>query len=132
MVADLIHVGHIRAIQYIKNNICNDNDKLFVGIISDKDTESYKRTPIINENDRFEMMNSIKYVDKVIKNSPLVLTQEFIDEFKIDKICIPDNRLDSEIKDWYKNIDNNIIVKIPYCQEISTTGIILKIKNKIY
>ena len=47
------------AIQYIKNNICNATDKLYIGIISDTDTKSYKRKLIINENNRFEMMESI-------------------------------------------------------------------------
>jgi cytidyltransferase-like protein len=128
MVADLIHVGHLRAIKYIKNNLCKSNDKLYVGILSDKDTESYKRIPIINENDRFEMMEGIKYIDKVIKNAPLIPTQEFINEYNIDKICIPNNRLNSEIEEWYKFINSNIIVKIPYCHKISTTDIIQKIK----
>mgnify|MGYP001309829114 FL=1 len=129
MVADLIHVGHLRALKYIKNNICQENDKLYVGIISDKDTESYKRIPIINENNRAEMMEGIKYVDKVIRNSPLVLTKEFIAEHKIEKICIPNNRKEDEINDWYKFIDKSIILKIPYCNELSTTSIIKKIKN---
>ena len=129
MVADLIHVGHLRAIKYIKNNICNKNDKLYVGIISDKDTESYKRTPIINEDQRAEMMEGIKFVDKVIRNSPLILTNEFLDKYKIEKICIPDNRKDEELNEWYKFIDNSIILKIPYCQKISTTQIINKIKK---
>ena len=131
MVADLIHVGHLRAIKYIKNNICNKNDKLYVGIISDKDTESYKRTPIINEDQRAEMMEGIKFVDKVIRNSPLILTNEFLDKYKIEKICIPDNRKDEELNEWYKFIDNSIILKIPYCQKISTTQIINKIKKNI-
>ena len=129
MVADLIHVGHLRALKYIKNSICQKNDKLYVGIISDKDTESYKRIPIINESNRAEMMEGIKYVDKVIRNSPLVLTKEFIAEHKIEKICIPGNRKEDEINDWYKFIDKSIIIKIPYCNQLSTTSIIKKIKN---
>lgn len=129
MVADLIHVGHLRALKYIKNNICQKNDKLYVGIMSDKDTESYKRIPIINESNRAEMMEGIKYVDKVIRNSPLVLTKEFIAEHKIGKICIPGNRKEDEINDWYKFIDKSIIIKIPYCNQLSTTSIIKKIKN---
>lgn len=129
MVADLIHVGHLRAIKHIKNNICDGNDKLYVGIISDKDTESYKRSPIINEKYRAEMMEGIKYVDKVIPNSPLKLTQEFINEHNIKKICMPDNRTSYEIDQWYGNIDKSILLKIPYSQDISTTSIINKIKN---
>ena len=129
MVADLFHVGHLRAIKYIKDNICNDNDILVVGIISDDDTASYKRIPIINEDYRAEILTGIKYVDKVIPNSPLKLTQEFINDNNIKKICIPDNRTSYEIDQWYGNIDKSILLKIPYSQEISTTSIINKIKN---
>jgi len=129
MVGDLFHVGHLRAIKYIRENICEENDELYVGIISDKDTESYKRTPIINENFRAELIEGIKYVDKVIRNSPLRLTNDFINRYKITKICIPENRSIAEIRDWYMYIDNNLLVPIPYTTEISTTQIIDKIKN---
>ena len=129
MVADLFHVGHLRAIKYVKDNICRDNEKLIVGIISDKDTESYKRIPIIREDYRAEILSGIKYVDKVIPNSPLILSNEFVKEYNIQKICIPENRSDDEINDWYKFIDKEIILKIPYTTEISTTLIIDKIKK---
>ena len=129
MVGDLFHVGHLRAFKYIKEKICKNDDKLYIGVISDKDTESYKRTPIINENFRAELIEGIKYVDKVIRNSPLRLTNGFINQYKINKICIPENRTVEEIKDWYRYINNDILVKIPYTEEISTTKIIEKIKN---
>ena len=129
MVGDLFHIGHLRAIKHVKENICGKEDKLYIGVISDKDTESYKRTPIINENFRAELIEGIKYVDKVIKNSPLRLTNGFINQYKINKICIPKNRTIEEIEDWYRYINNDMLVKIPYTNEISTTKIIEKIKN---
>ena len=129
MVGDLFHIGHLRAIKYIKENICEKEDKLYVGVISDRDTESYKRTPIINEDFRAELIEGIKYVDKVIKNSPLRLTNGFINQYKINKICIPKNRTVEEIEDWYRYINSDMLVKIPYTNEISTTKIIEKIKN---
>ena len=129
MVADLFHVGHLRAIKYVKDNICRDNEKLIVGIISDKDTEIYKRIPIIREDYRAEIISGIKYVDKVIPNSPLILSNEFVKENNIQKICIPENRSDDDINDWYKFIDKKIILKIPYTADISTTLIIDKIKK---
>lgn len=65
-IFDLFHRGHLdvlrKAKEYRKNSV------LIVGIISDKNAE-YKRKPIFNDEDRYLIINSIKYVDEVIFNS---------------------------------------------------------------
>ena len=75
-VFDLFHRGHLEALKktkYIENDV-----ELVVGVISDKDTESYKRIPIICEKDRVEIIKSIRYVDEVIFPAPLILKKEFL------------------------------------------------------
>ena len=75
MVADLFHVGHLNLIQSARKF----GDTLIVGIHSDEDVSSYKRMPIINEKDRYEMVRSCRYVDEVIEEAPLKITKEFLD-----------------------------------------------------
>ena len=73
-VFDLFHRGHLESLIKSKN-IFNDpeNTILIIGIVGDKDATIYKRKPIINEEDRKEIISSIKYVDKVICPCPLIV-----------------------------------------------------------
>lgn len=61
-VFDLLHAGHIRSIKKAKSL----GDKLIVGVFTDKVAESFKRKPIIPEEQRKEMLESLKDVDMVI------------------------------------------------------------------
>lgn len=62
-VYDMFHVGHLRLIARAKEQC----DYLIVGVNSDDLTMSYKqKKPVIPENERYEIVNSVKYVDKTI------------------------------------------------------------------
>lgn len=63
-VFDLLHPGHIRLLKWAKSF----GDYLIVGLNSDSSVKRLKGNsrPIMPENDRFEILSSIKYVDKVI------------------------------------------------------------------
>jgi cytidyltransferase-like protein len=90
MVGDLFHYGHINALQVCKTY----GDYLIVGIHNDKTVESYKRTPIMNMNERIRIIESCKYVDKIIGDAPLKVTLDYIKKHNIDFVCVPDNRRD--------------------------------------
>ena len=60
-VFDLFHRGHVESLKMIKNRY--DNCELFVGVISDIDATYYKRLPIIDEEDRYEVIKSLRYVN---------------------------------------------------------------------
>jgi cytidyltransferase-like protein len=129
MVADLFHYGHI---EFIKNihKFKNEGDEVVIGIHNDETVKSYKRIPVMTMEERIRVVESCKYVDRVIANSPLIKTQEYINLNKIDYIFIPDNRTESEIKHWLEVPLNMGIVRIiPYTPSISTTDIINKIIN---
>ena len=55
-VFDLFHRGHLESI----NKCLKYGDEIIIGIISDKDAESYKRKPIINQDDRSEIIKNLK------------------------------------------------------------------------
>ena len=61
---DILHRGHIELFKYAKSL----GDELVVGIDSDEKVkkDKGKNRPIINLQDRIFMLQSIKYIDKVI------------------------------------------------------------------
>ena len=59
---DLIHTGHIEFFKECKKY----GNYLIVGVLSDKNVQSYKREPIINLDNRCFMLENIEIVDKVI------------------------------------------------------------------
>lgn len=125
MVADLFHVGHLNIIKKAKKM----GDVLIVGIHSDEDVKSYKRTPIICHDQRVEIIKSIKYVDEVIENAPLSITKDFLDKNKINIVVHGDDK-SASISDQHKYIiDNNIIKYVNYTKGISTSCIINRIKD---
>jgi len=133
-VFDLFHRGHLESLIKSKN-VYNSPEEtiLIVGVVSDKDCESYKRLPIINENDRLEIIKNIKLVDEVIFPCPLVVTMDFIKENNID-LVVHGFSTDSDRekqKPFFENIKSHF-KEIEYYSKISTTDIIKTInKNKI-
>ena len=83
-IFDLFHFGHIESFKKCKK--LYPDVKLIVGIISDKVATSYKRKPIYCEKHRYALVENSKYVDKIIKDSPLIITKEFMEKFNIDLV----------------------------------------------
>ena len=127
-VFDLFHRGHLESIK----NCLNYGDEVIIGVVSDKDAESYKRIPIISENDRVEIISQLKIVNNVIFPCPLIITKEFITINNIDIVVHGfSNNNDYEVqKKFFKDpIDMGIFKKVKYYDKISTTDIIKKIKK---
>ena len=60
---DMFHIGHLNLLKHAKE-LC---DILIVGVNSDRLVQEYKqKTPIINENERSEILQAIRYVDNVV------------------------------------------------------------------
>lgn len=61
---DILHVGHIKLFQYLKNK----SDEVIIGIDSDKRVKELKgpHRPINNEKDRKLMLESLSFVDSVL------------------------------------------------------------------
>lgn len=124
-IFDMFHYGHIEHLRKAKN--LYDDVYLMVGVVNDKDAEGYKRQPIMNENIRYELVKSIIYVDKVIKNAPMVMTKEFMDSNNIDFIVHSfsnDNDLSNQNIYFEYPRKINKMIELPYTKGISTTNII--------
>ena len=132
-VFDLFHRGHLESLIKAKNCLNEpENTYLIVGIVGDEEATGYKRKPIISEEDRREIISSIKYVDKIICPCPLVVSMEFIKENNIDIVVhgFVSEQDRNKQKDFYDKITQNGYFKeIEYYSKISTSDIIKNIKN---
>lgn len=135
-VFDLFHRGHLESLIKAKNALGDPaNTYLIVGVVSDSDSTSYKKIPIINEEDRVAIIKDIKYVDKVIFPCPMYLTLDFIKLNSIDLVVHSfSGEADKEKqKKYFTEIkEAGYFQEINYYSKISTSEIINKIKtNKI-
>lgn len=73
---DMMHYGHANALRQAK--ACGD--VLVVGLIPDSEIAAVKGPPVMNEQERLAMVESIKWVDEVVTDVPYNLTAEFLHE----------------------------------------------------
>ena len=81
-IYDLFHRGHVESLQKAKT--IRKNVYLIVGLISSTEATKYKRKPIFEDDDRYLILKSCRYVDQVIYNAPLVITPQFLEKNKVD------------------------------------------------
>jgi len=130
IVADLFHIGHLNLFK--KAKLLDTDVYLIVGIHSDESVESYKRVPIIKQEQRYEIVRSCRLVNEVIENAPLVITENFLKDNKIDYVAHGDD-INEELKKQHKiPFELGVVKYVPYTSEISTTEIIKRIKNGNY
>ena len=130
-VYDMFHRGHLESFKEIKK--LYPNCRIVVGLISDSDCESYKRVPIISQEDRFEILKAIRYIDEVIFPAPLVLTNTFIVQNNLDIIVhgFADATDKDKQTDFFKiPIEMGIFQEIPYWKNQSTSQIIQNITTR--
>ena len=128
MTGDLFHYGHVNALKQCKEY----GDTLIVGVHSDEVVQSYKRLPVMTMEQRVKVIEGCKYVDKVIKNAPIVITKEYLDTHNIDIVCVTDVRPEEQNQLFYKvPLELGIIKTFKHTIEISTTNIIEHIKRRI-
>ena len=71
MTADILHIGHIRALAEAKTK-CK---YLVVGLLTDEAVESYKSvSPLIPFEERRAILESIRYIDRVIPQFSIDMT----------------------------------------------------------
>ena len=126
MVGDLFHIGHLNMFKQAKTY----GDYLIAGIHSDKTVESYKRKPIIKQEDRYEIIANCKLVDQVIIDAPLKLTEDFISDNNIHVVVHGDDLNPMSTQMMYGvPMQLGIMKTISYTKGISTSEIINKIKR---
>jgi cytidyltransferase-like protein len=130
IVGDLFHVGHINLFKQARG-LFKKPIELIVGVHCDKDVQSYKRTPIIKEQDRYEVVRNCILVDETIEAAPLIISEEFLLKNRINFVVHGDD-ISEELKRQHAiPIDKNIVLYVPYTSGVSTTKILHDIKQRI-
>lgn len=129
MCADIIHPGHINILKKAA-----DLGIVTVGLLTDQAIESYKNPPYMTFSDRKLVLESIKYVYKVVSQNTLDYTIN-LRRLKPDIVVHGDDWRDGvqsnarskvidTIKEW-----NGSLVEVEYTKNISSTFFKNKIKN---
>lgn len=127
MVGDLFHHGHVEILKKSKAL----GDYLIVGVHSDDVVKSYKRKPILSMDERISVIRSCKYVDEVVDNAPLRVTNEYLNSIGADYVVHGDDMTEeSKISMYGEVLDKLKIFK--YTEGVSTTNILSRINSRKY
>ena len=132
-VWDLMHSGHVRLFKRVRQLAPpGEAVTLIVGVHSDKAVETYKRAPIIPYAQRVEMVAACRYVDEVVPEAPLVVTEKYMDEHAIDLVVHAHAEGDSRYEHMYKvAIAQGKFKRLDYTAGISTTEIIERARGSL-
>lgn len=119
---DMVHFGHANACRQAKAL----GDYLIVGVHSDAEISKHKGPPVYNEQERYKMVKSIKWVDEVVENAPYVTTLETLDKYDSDFCAHGDDiTLTAEGVDTYHIVKkNNKYREVKRTQGVSTTDLV--------
>ncbi len=119
-VFDLFHIGHLNILKRAKEKC----DFLIVGVSTDELVMQYKnKTPVISYNERVQIVEAIKYVDKVV---PQTHRDKFAawEEYKFDRMFVGDDwkgsPLFNELEEKFKPFGVEIVY-FPYTEGTSST-----------
>jgi cytidyltransferase-like protein len=118
MVADLFHHGHVEFLRRAREL----GDELLVGIHSDDDVRSYKRTPVMTMDERVAVVRGCRYVDEVIPNAPRRVTRDWIERYGIGLVVHGDDFDRDRLMEMYGDpAEMGILRTVPYTPGISTS-----------
>jgi glycerol-3-phosphate cytidylyltransferase len=130
---DLFHAGHVSFLRSCKS-LTGYNGEVVVALNTDEFIQEYKgKPPIYPYDQRFELLSSCRYVDRVVPNEGGADSKISISKVKPDLLVVGS---DWATKDYYAQMQftqewldaNKIILAfIPYTENVSTTLIRTKL-----
>jgi glycerol-3-phosphate cytidylyltransferase len=120
---DVFHIGHLRILERARAF----GDYLLVGVSTDQlNFDKKGRLPVYTQEERQEIIRSLRCVDEVFLEESLELKREYLRDFRADVLVMGD--------DWAGKFDEFRDVcrveYLPRTPSISTTVVIEKIKLK--
>lgn len=118
---DMFHVGHLNILE----KSAKMGDKLIVGVSTDELIIDYKGIPpIMPFEQRFKIIESIKWVHKAVKQEILTEINQLKD-LHVDIVTIGDDWKEKYLEglDWMEKQAGKSVVYIPYTSDVSTTSI---------
>ena len=114
---DVFHVGHIRVLQ----RAAALGDRLVVGVSADALNIAKKgRPPVYTQDERMEIVASLRVVDEVFVEESLEQKRDYIVEHGADVLVMGDDWAGKF--DWVSDVCE--VVYLPRTPSVSTTGII--------
>lgn len=129
-VFDMFHIGHLHLI----NNAKAQCKRLIVGVNADTLVEQYKKkTPVISENDRAEIVRNLKSVDQC----EIVFTLDKVElykRFSFDAVFIGDDwkgnarwvATEEQLKEF-----GVPVIYLPHTPSVSSTLLKVEVPNRV-
>ena len=114
---DVLHVGHIRVLK----RAAELGERLVVGVSADELNIAKKgRAPVFTQQERLEIVGSLKMVDEVFVEESLEKKRDYIVEHGADVLVMGDDWAGKF--DWVSDVCE--VVYLPRTPSVSTTGLI--------
>ena len=124
VVGDLFHHGHLKALKFARSL----GDYLICGVLTDEIVKSYRREPVINFENRKTIIESLNFIDEVIKEENLDATmtlKKIHEKFKDAKlIFVRGERWKSFPEVEYLNEINGELIKYLHPKDLSEFDIL--------
>lgn len=128
-VWDLTHYGHYSKFRMLKDL----GYEVVVGVVSDDFAESYKRRPVMSEEERFNNVQACKWVDEVFVSQGREYFQHEVERKDIQIIAHGSDWSDHEYQGHmdfaYDFMKDYKMVTLPYTKGVSTTEILKRIQD---
>jgi phosphoenolpyruvate phosphomutase / 2-hydroxyethylphosphonate cytidylyltransferase len=129
MCADIVHHGHINILKE-----ANKHGKVIVGLLTDSAISSYKRTPLMNYEQRKLIIENINGVSEVIPQKTLDYTENLI-SLKPKYVVHGDDWKEGVQKSTRQKVIDTLsiwggeLIEVPYTKNISSTELQASLKQ---
>ncbi|CAI9163658.1 unnamed protein product [Rangifer tarandus platyrhynchus] len=98
---DMVHYGHSNQLRQARAM----GDHLIVGVHTDEEIAKHKGPPVFTQEERYKMVQAIKWVDEVVPAAPYVTTLETLDKYNCD-FCVHGNDITLTVdgRDTYEEV----------------------------
>ncbi len=108
MVGDLFHAGHVGFLRKARELAAEhaaargmSEVRLVVGLMGDDAAAAYKRRPVQPLTQRMIVVEACRYVDAVVGDAPMPVSEAFLDEHAVDLVVHGDDLSEEELHRWY-------------------------------
>ncbi|XP_036766538.1 ethanolamine-phosphate cytidylyltransferase isoform X1 [Manis pentadactyla] len=98
---DMVHYGHSNQLRQARAM----GDYLIVGVHTDEEISKHKGPPVFTQEERYKMVQAIKWVDEVVPAAPYVTTLQTLDKHSCD-FCVHGNDITLTVdgRDTYEEV----------------------------